>query len=76
MEGFDGVGAGEEEPVVGGECGDGIVEGLEGGWGFKGDGGDEDGLDAERAQALGELRGLVGRAGDEDALQGLISLAS
>ena len=60
MEGFDGVSAGEEEPVVGVEIGKGGIEGLEGGGVFEGDGGNEDGLDAESAQAVGEVRGLVG----------------
>jgi len=68
VEGFDGVGAGEEEPVELVECGDGGVEGLEGGGVFEGDGGDEDGLGAEGTQAVSEVRGLVRRAGDEDAL--------
>ncbi len=47
MEGFDGVGAGEDEPVVGADSGEGGVEGVEGvGWGDF-DGGDEDGRGAE-----------------------------
>ena len=67
MEGFNGVGAGEEEPVEAVEVGEGGVEGSEGGGVDDLDGGDEDGFGAEGAQVVGERRGLVGGAGDEDA---------
>ena len=67
MEGFDGVGAGEEEPVVGAEVGEGGVEGGEGvGWDDL-DGGDEDGGRAEGFELGGEVGGLVAGSGDEDA---------
>jgi hypothetical protein len=67
VEGFDGVGAGEEEPVEGAQAGERGVKGAEGGgWGEL-DGGDEDGFEAVGADGVGEGRGLVGGAGDEDA---------
>src|SRR6202042_303049 len=43
VKGFDGVGAGEDQPVVGAEAGEGGVEGGEGGRGGDLDGGDENG---------------------------------
>ena len=73
-EGFDGVGAGEEEPVEAsllrrqGEGGERGVEGGEGGGVGEFDGGDEDGVDVVGAQGVGELGGLVGGAGYEDAV--------
>ena len=70
MEGFDGVGAGEDEPVVSAEAGEGGVEGSEGGWGDDLDGGDEDGGRAEGFELGGEVGGLVAGAGDEDAFVG------
>ena len=70
VEGFDGVGAGEEEPVVGAEAGEGGVEGGEGRRGGDFDGGDEDGGRAEGFELGGELGGLVPGSGDEDALVG------
>lgn len=67
VEGFDGIGAGEEQPVKALEMAERAVErGKRGGFG-KFDGGNKDGLGAEGAQVVGERRGLVGRAGDEDA---------
>jgi hypothetical protein len=70
MEGFDGVGAGEEEPVVGAEAGEGGVEGGKGCGGDDFDGGDEDGGRAECFELGGEVGGLVAGAGDEDAFVG------
>ncbi len=67
VEGFDGVGAGEDEPVVGAEAGEGGVEGGEGGRGDDLDGGDEDGDCAEGFELGGELGGLVAGSGDQDA---------
>ena len=53
VEGFDGVGAGEDEPVVGADGGESCVEGVEGfGWGDL-DGGDENGSGAEGLEAGG-----------------------
>ena len=72
MEGFDGVGAGEEEPIesfVAGstETSDGGVECGEGRWRDDLDGGDEDGDCAESFELHGEFGGLTACAGDEDA---------
>jgi hypothetical protein len=53
VEGFDGVGAGEEEPVEAVEVGEGGVEGGEGGGVGELDGGDEDGIEAEGAELVG-----------------------
>ena len=67
VEGFDGVGAGEDEPVVGAETGEG---GVEWGVGFgRGDldSGDEDGGRAEGFELSGEVGGLVAGSRDEDA---------
>ena len=64
VEGFDGVGAGEDEPVVGVKAGEGGVERGVGGGGSDLDGGDEDGDCAEGAEGFGEFGGLVGGAGD------------
>ncbi len=70
VEGFDGVGAGEDEPVVGADGGEGGVEGVEGvGWGDL-DGRDEDGRGAEGFELGGEFGGLGSGAGDEDAAVG------
>ena len=49
------------------EVGDCSIERGEGGGLYDLDGGDEDGFDSRRAEALGEVRGLVRGAGDEDA---------
>ena len=64
---FDGVGAGEEEPVVVFELGEcGIEEGV-GVWRDDFDGGDEDGGRAEGFELSGEVGGLVAGSGYEDA---------
>ena len=73
VKGVDGVGAGEEEPVVvfaswGAEAGEGGIECGEGGGRDDLDGGDEDGGCAEGFELGGEVRGLVAGSGDEDAL--------
>ena len=75
MEGFDGVGAGEDKPVVtltsgGAEVGEGCVEGGEGGGGDDFDGGDYDGGGSEGFELGGEVGGLVAGSGDEDAFVG------
>ena len=67
-EGFRGVGAGEEEPIKGGEAGERGVEGGVAGGRGQGDGGDEDGLEAEGFELRGEGGGLLTGARDEDAL--------
>jgi len=70
VEDFDGVRAGEEQPVVGAKAGESCVEaGVGFGWGDL-DGGDEDGGRAESFELSGKLRGLVAGAGDEDAFVG------
>ncbi|MCU1252324.1 MAG: hypothetical protein JWQ49_5353 [Edaphobacter sp.] len=70
VEGFDAVGAGEDEPVVGAEAGEGGVQGSEGGGGSDFDGRDEDGGRAEGFEACGEIGGLLAGPGDENALVG------
>jgi hypothetical protein len=72
VEGFDGVGTGEEEPVValaagGVELSEGGVEGGVGCGRDDLDGGDEDGGRAESFELGGEIGGLVAGSGDEDA---------
>jgi hypothetical protein len=72
VEGFDGVGAGEEEPVValaagGVELGEGGVERSVGRRRDDLDGGNEDGGRAESFEVGGEVGGLVAGSGDEDA---------
>lgn len=73
MERFDGVGAGEDEPVEavvalrGREAGERGVERGEAAGVDDFDGGDKDGFDTKRAQAVGEGRSLVGGARDENA---------
>ena len=52
VEGFYGVGAGEEEPVELVEVGEGGVEGGVGGGSGELDGGDEDGVGAVGAQGV------------------------
>ncbi len=69
-EGFGGVGAGKEEPVVVVEVGEGGIERGEGGGLGEFDGGNEDGFEAGRAEGFGERRGLVRRASDEDTGHG------
>ena len=54
VEGFDGVGAGEEEPVEAVELGERGIERGEGSGVDYFDGGDEDGLGAKRAEVLGQ----------------------
>ena len=67
VEDFDGVGTGEEEPVVVFELGEcGIEEGV-GVWRDDFDGGDEDGGRAEGFELSGEVGGLVAGSGYEDA---------
>ena len=73
MECVDGVGAGEEEPVVsiaseGVELGEGGVEWVVGFGGDDFDGGDEDRGSAEGFKLVGEVGGLMAGPGDEDAL--------
>ncbi len=70
VEGFEGVGAGEEEPVVGAEAGESGVERAEGGGRNDLDGGDENGGCAEGFELRGEFGGLMARSGDEDAFVG------
>jgi hypothetical protein len=55
MEGVDGVGGGEDEPVVCREAGEGGVEGAVGGGRGDLDGGDEDGSCAEGFELSGQL---------------------
>jgi hypothetical protein len=56
MEGFHGIGAGEEQPVEGIDAGKRGIERSKAG-GLDGlNGGDENGLDPNRAKALGEFR--------------------
>ncbi len=66
-EGFDGVGASEEQPVVGVEFVEGFVEGGPGGGRGQLYGGDEDGVGTEGAEMVGEFRALIRGAGDQDA---------
>jgi hypothetical protein len=56
-------------PILAGtkEGGEGGVEGSEGGGRGEVNGGDEDGFEAAGAEGVGERRGLVRGAGDEDA---------
>ena len=80
VEGFYGVGAGEKEPVEALEMREGFVERGIGRRGGEFDGGDEDGIGAEGTQSVGQFRGLVGGASDEDAgfghgRKGLLRLA-
>ena len=70
VEGFDGVGAGEEEPVVGAEAGEGGVETGEGSRGRDLDGRDEDSGRSERFKLCCEFGGLVAGSSDEDAFVG------
>ncbi len=70
MEDFDGVGAGEEEPVVTFEFAQGCVEGGVGFGGDDLDGGDEDGCGSEGFELGGEVRGLVAGSSDQDAFVG------
>jgi len=70
VEGFDGIGAGEDEPVVGAEAGEGGVECGEGRGGDDFDGGDRFGGCAEGFELGGEIGGLVSGSGDEDSLVG------
>ena len=66
-EGFDGISAGEDEPVVAREVGEcGVESGKGGGWSNL-DGGDEDGFETGGAEGFGEGRGLVRGAGDENS---------
>jgi hypothetical protein len=67
VEGVDGVGAGEEKPIVGAKASEGGIEGAEAGWGNDLYGGDKDGCSAESFKLNGELGGLVTGSGDEDA---------
>jgi hypothetical protein len=67
MEDFDGVGASEEEPIIGAEAGKGGVEGGEGGGRSDLDGGDEERDRAERFEPVGEFGSLVTGPCDEDA---------
>jgi hypothetical protein len=70
VEGFDCVRAGEDEPIVSGEAGQGRVEGGEGdGWRDL-NGGDEDSGRAEGFELSGEFGGLVAGSGDQDAFVG------
>lgn len=66
VEGVDGVGAGEDEPVVGTDGGERGVEGGEGFGRGELDGGDEDGRCAEGLELSSEGGGLLTSAGDED----------
>src|SRR5271170_3894217 len=67
VEDFDGVGAGEEEPAVVVESGEGAVEERVGfGWDDL-DCGYEDGARAKGFELGGEVGGLVAGARDEDA---------
>ena len=67
MEDFDGIGAGEEKPVVTFELGEGhVVGGVGFGWDDL-DGGDEDRRCAESFELGREVGGLVAGAGYEDA---------
>ena len=70
VEGFDGVGAGEDEPVVGSKAGESGVECGEGGGRDDLDGGDSHGGRAEGFELGGEIGGLVAGSGDEDAFIG------
>lgn len=70
VEGFDGVGAGEEKPVVRAEAGQCGVKSAEGGGGNDLDGGNEDGDRAEGFELSGEVGGLVAASRDEDAFVG------
>jgi hypothetical protein len=66
--GFHGVGTGEEQPVEGIDAGERSIERSKAG-GLNGlNGGDEDGLDPSRTEALGKFRDLMGSAGDENAV--------
>jgi hypothetical protein len=67
---FDGVGAGEEEPVEGFELGESGVERGVGCGGDDLDGGDEEGCGSEGFELGGEAGGLVAGSGDEDAFFG------
>ena len=67
VEDFDGVGAGEEEPVVSVELGEGGVEGGVGCGGDDLDGGDEESGSAQGFELGGEAGGLMAGSGDEDA---------
>lgn len=67
VKGFDGVGTGEDEPVVRAEASEGGVEGGEGGWGNDLDCWDENWGCAEGFELGGEFGGLVAGSGDEDA---------
>ena len=70
MECADGVGAGEEEPVVtlrGVELGEGGVEWAVGFGGDDFDSRDEDGSGTEGFKLGGEVGGLMSSPGDEDA---------
>jgi hypothetical protein len=70
VEGFDCVRAGEDEPVVGAEAGQGSVEGGEGDGRRDLNGGDEDSGRSEGFELSGEFGGLVASSGDEDAFVG------
>jgi len=64
---FDGVGAGEDEPAVVVEAGEGVVEERVGFGRGDLDRGYEDGVRAKGFELGGEVRGLVACARDEDA---------
>ena len=66
----DGVGAGEEQPVIASEADEGSIEAsrFRGRSDFKD--GDENGCCAECAQLVGECRGLLAGAKDENTAAG------
>ena len=64
----DAVGAGEDQPVVGGEIGDGAVERAAVGGGANLNGGYLDGGGAQRSEARGKSVGLAFGARHHDAL--------
>ena len=69
-EGVDGVGAGEDEPVIAGEADQSSIEALCLGWRGDLEDGDEDGGCTEGVQLLGERRCLLAGAKDEDTAAG------
>ena len=66
----DGVGAGEDEPVVGVEVAEGGIERIVAGWRLDFEDGDFDGFGSGGAKTFAEFAGLVSGAGDEDAFVG------
>ncbi len=66
-EGLDRIGAGEGHQIEAGERSERGIEGRKRGGRGNLDGGNQNRSRAQRAQPLGELRGLTWRAGDQDA---------